>query len=623
MKRELVALARRGGEHLGRIVFTASLLIGVLGTFTAWYYWEDEQVTNRVMALIAERSFFIALALHSIALMTVVGQSAKCIAFEKDRRTLGFLLVTRLSSAEIVIGKLAAHFLVFLVTLAAGLPIMLLLNLLGGVDGWLILTAYAGIVSTGLFLAALATWFSAMAPDTRRALARAFLCSIAWFSGPVFVALLFPRLGISLPGWLRTANAWVLASSPVSLLVILPGLVAGKGLLYTVTWMCGLQLVGAAICLIGTIFGLRFAYRAQAGGEAGGALRHLMRTSWRWRPRPPVGDDPIFWRERYTNRARGLARLGDLLIYLGIGVAIAYPTWYFGKLALVEVWNHGYTSGLTTGERPEFNVIIRFFPNMATGLAVDQSRVDFNIFLRFITVFFSLFVGATAAALGADVIIAERTRETWSSLIATPLTAQDILWAKTLATFWRMRLIIGSLVVLWILGLIAGAIHPLGFVLSILALFSGTWFMVAWGMLCAIKARAATVATLPGISLAYLLSSTAVLPFFLPTNISSVLLGSGSSSFVLWLAEFSYRDLRNALHYPAYPHLQWIGIETGEGLLRVAATCLIGIVVPVLGGFFVWRSATAQFDRLVGRPWRQDPAAAIAMPAQPAQAKLA
>ena len=111
-----------------------------------------------------------------------------------------------------------------------------------------------------------------------------------------------------------------------------------------------------------------------------------------------------------------------------------------------------------------------------------------------------------------------------------------------------------------------------------------------------------------------------MLPFLLPAGLTSVLLGSGSSSFVLWLAEFSYRDLRNALHYPAYPHLQWIGIRSGEGPLRVAATCLIGIVAPVLGGLFVWRYATAHFDRLVGRPWREDPVGAIDVAAKPAQA---
>lgn len=623
LKRELVALARRGGEHASRSVFAAVMLVDVLGTFTAWYYWEAEQVTSRLMALIAERSFFIALALHGIVLIAVMGQAARCIAVEKDRRTLDFLLATRLSSAEIIVGKLAAHMLVFLVTLSAGLPIMLLLNQLGGVDGWLMLMAYGGIVSTGFFLAALSIWFSATAPDSRRALARAFLCSVAWFSGPFFATFLLPRLGVRLPDWLRAANAWLLASSPASLLMKLPSLVAGKGLIDSVAWMCGLQALGAALCLIAAIVLLRPVHRAAASGEAAGALRQLVRTSWRLRPRPPVGDDPIFWRERYTNRSRGLARLLDVLVNLGILVAIAYPTWFFGKPALLEVWNHGYASGLTSDERPEFNLFVRFFPISGTGLAVDQSRIDFNVFLRLITVFVSLFVGATAAALGVDGIAAERSRETWNSLITTPLSARDILWAKMLATSWRLRWILGTMVVLWTLGLIAGAIHPLGFVLSLLILFSWMWFMVAWGMLCAVKAKASALATHPSIGFAYLLIGTAALPIFLPAGMCSVLLGSGSSPLLLWLAEFSYRDLRNALHYSAYPHLHWIGIETGEGPLRVATACLIGIVAPVLGGLSAWRYAIAHFDRLIGRPWREDPVEAINVAAEPVQAGLA
>ncbi len=136
-------------------------------------------------------------------------------------------------------------------------------------DDWLILTAYAGIVSTGVFLAEFSIWLSATAPDSRRASARAFLCSIAWFSGPFFVTHLFPCLGVRLPGWLRAANAWLLASSPASLLMKWPSLAAGKGLIDSIAWMCGLHYAAlvaldgdrnrrgplrvAATCLIGIV----------------------------------------------------------------------------------------------------------------------------------------------------------------------------------------------------------------------------------------------------------------------------------------------------------------------------------------------------------------------------------
>ena len=303
LKRELVAVVRRGGEFGSRSFFAATLLINVLGTFATWYYWEGERVSHRLMSLIAEKAFLIALALHWIVLIKLIGQTARSVAFEKDRGTLDFLLATRLSSAEIILGKLAAHLLVFLMSLAVGLPIMLLLNRLGGVDGWLIILGYAAIISTGFFLGALAIWFSATAPDSRRALARAVLWYLAWFSLPFFVAYLLPRLGVQLPVWLRSANGWLLASSPASLLLKLPNLAGWKGFIDSFIWMCVLQMAGVAICLIGAIVQLRSVYRAATSVETRDPLRKLMHTSWRLRPRPPVGDDPIFWRERYTNRA--------------------------------------------------------------------------------------------------------------------------------------------------------------------------------------------------------------------------------------------------------------------------------------------------------------------------------
>jgi hypothetical protein len=45
-----------------------------------------------------------------------------------------------------------------------------------------------------------------------------------------------------------------------------------------------------------------------------------------------------------------------------------------------------------------------------------------------------------------------------------------------------------------------------------------------------------------------------------------------------------------------------MNIDTGEGPLSVAATCLIGIIIPAVWGLCLWRDALANFDRLIGRP---------------------
>jgi hypothetical protein len=51
-------------------------------------------------------------------------------------------------------------------------------------------------------------------------------------------------------------------------------------------------------------------------------------------------------------------------------------------------------------------------------------------------------------------------------------------------------------------------------------------------------------------------------------------------------------------------------LHTGEGALSVAATCLIGIIAPAVGGFLLRRFALAHFDRLIGRPCKPTPTAA-------------
>src|SRR4051812_46634516 len=214
-KRELLAVARRGREPWNRATFVLFMLAIVLGTFTAWYLSGGQQATNHMMTLVAAWSFFFIFTLHSTVILDAgLGQSARCIAEEKERRTLDFLLTTRLGNAEIIPGKLAARMVVFATAAAAGLPVVLLLNRLGGVDGWLIVLGYICVACLGFFFSALSIWTSVTAPDCRRAGARAMLLIVAWLWLPFAVTFLLPRFGIHLPALVMTANAWLLASSP-------------------------------------------------------------------------------------------------------------------------------------------------------------------------------------------------------------------------------------------------------------------------------------------------------------------------------------------------------------------------------------------------------------------------
>lgn len=602
----MLTAARKKSLWGNREFFAGLLLTVILATFGARYYWDHGQnFDHDMMARVAFEAFLWMLPAHMVVIFGVFWEwAAPSIALEKDRRTLDFLLATRLRNAEIVLGKLAACMTVLVAGFAAGLPIMLLLHPLGGIDLRLIVVAYVALISTAFFMIAMAIWVSTSATSVRTARAASGVWWIAWLSGPFFVAVIFPIIGLRLPRFVLTANAWVLTSSPIDLFMkICVGATPSGGLLYAVAWMSGLQIAGGALLVIWAITRLRSAYRVNVSGDSQSVAARLTRPGWRWRPKPPVGNDPIFWREMHTARTGLLGKALGLVIYSGIYGILIYFTVYFARPALTEVWRNGYASGITSAERPEWNLMIRYFMSgVDVNPPADLARTEFNLYLRFVTTPLIFIITVFTFGIAADGIVSERTRETWDSLIATPLTARDILRGNILAGLWRMRVIMTTLLVLWTIGLVVGAVHPGGYFVSLLVVAAWIWFMLVFGVSVSMSAKDKAPANYRFMGLLYIGTGTLVLPFLLPRMFNSVLLGASSPSFVAWMSLLSYRDVRNARHYSVYPALQWMQVDTGEGPILVAATCLIGIIIPAVCGLYLWRDALINFDSLIGRP---------------------
>jgi ABC-type transport system involved in multi-copper enzyme maturation permease subunit len=611
LRRELNSAARRGVLQQERASFASILLVIVLGNFAVSYYSGGRFVGRYMMSQIAEQAFILVFGAHLISLLAILVMGALSIAAEMDRKTLGFLLATRLNNAEIVLGKLAACGVGFFASLAAGLPIVMLLNALGGVDPRLILLAYGGLCSTAFLVVAVAIFVSSAAPDSRRAVTATMLWLIAWFVIPVFVGLtpILARIGLRPPGFVLTLNAWVLSSNPITLLpMFIRGSVSPVALYYTIGWMSGLQFAGGVVLVLAAIARLRSAFRVSVGGDGRGLAGRLTLPVWRFRPRPPVGDDPIFWRERYTTRGNLIGQLAGMSIAGVMFAALAYFTFFYARRAFVELWHNGYSAGATAVVQPEFHIFRRlFYDEPGVNAPLDSARIDFNLFLRYLTVPFVFVLTIGTAGLGVQAVNNERAKETWSSLIATPLSAREILRSKLRACIWRIRGMGTILFVMWTLGVLSGAIHPLGYLATVLIMASWTWLFLVSGMLAALKAKDLRVSANVTMTTFFLPIVSTALPFLLPAGIRSVVWGAGSTPFLASLSLASYRELRGALDDPVYHPLHWFKINTGDGPLLVALACLIGIVMPALWGRWIWLYSIANFDRLVGRPWKEGP----------------
>lgn len=560
--RELLTLARRGATFRRRCLFTGVLLLEFLLLFVGLAYLNPIFFTIRGMVFLGYIAFGIATQCQVVlAFWLVPACVAAVIAEEKERRTLTGLLTTRLSSAEIVLGKLAAGLLQYATCLAAGMPIMLLLPLLGGVDPWLVVLLYAGTVTTAFFLAGLSIVVSTAARRGVRAFGETILWAGLWCGGPMLVQFLVPRSLPWLWPWVYRINEWGLASSPTGLLLVALGAGPGWRLLESLYWMIGLQLAAGSLLIAWAIARFRAACRDHEEGDDRKRRRDPFRLLYVRRPRS--GDDPVLWKELHTARPRGFEAVLGMLIGLGLAVLIGYGTYRFAQPAFLEL----YANGLGRA-------------------ASDQRRTEFNEFLRILTSWVEFFTLLIAAGVAAEGVATERARGTWDGLIATPLDGRVILRAKMLGAAWKVRWGVIQLGVLWSVGLLAGAVHPLSFAAAVVLLGAATWFMVALGTFMSLVARdTAQASNYTLIPVLLLLGSFIV--WYLPVRPASILMGIGSAPFVNWLTLLSYREIA--------------AIPPG-----VLPAWLLGAAGHAVGAAGLSRAACARFDRAVGRPMRAE-----------------
>ena len=192
-----------------------------------------------------------------------------------------------------------------------------------------------------------------------------------------------------------------------------------------------------------------------------------MRYIRRPRPRPPCGDDPVLWNELHSLRASSLA--GRVAAGLGqlVGIwVLALGTSWFALPAFAELAERGYGAAREGLTMPEVNPLARVLVGKlllpAGSTAPGQARLEFNVALRQFSALFVMLYVVMVCGTAAMSMILERERDTWHSLIATSLTAWEILRAKMLAAIWRARGAGLMLITLWTVGLAGGCRAPAG-----------------------------------------------------------------------------------------------------------------------------------------------------------------
>jgi hypothetical protein len=200
-------------------------------------------------------------------------------------------------------------------------------------------------------------------------------------------------------------------------------------------------------------------------------------------------------------------------------------------------------------------------------------------------------------------VVAERERETWLGLIGTPLTGREILGAKILASIWKARGLVYLQLVLWTVGLLAGAVHPLGYLATVIGTAASCWLFAALGVSASLRSRDRGAATSRSLGPLIILLSLGALPFLLP-GLASTLLAVVSMPFQAWASLLSYDDVHAALHSRIPPQLAPIGIRDAAGIWILAVAWLMITLIQAAGAYLLTSSAVRGFDAAIGRPTR-------------------
>jgi ABC-type transport system involved in multi-copper enzyme maturation permease subunit len=496
---ELVTTARRGRYYLARVVYGLSLLVVLAGAFAQFDAHHSDGGTAEQVREFAEAAFISFAGAQGAALLCLIpAMTAGVIADEHQRKTLHYLLASRLSSIEIVLGKLGARLVHLGTFVAVGVPVVCLLALYGGLNPANVFFVYAGTFTLVLLVAGVSILISILARRPRDAILVAYGLEAAWLYVPPSIEHISRYMEGSL-FWVGPVNEWLLVSNPMFVwaqatsqtfvwttrgVMMRPVWFAGQ-FPWIFGWMAGLQAGVGLLCMAVAVLGLRplrgsswpggqpktgWWARLKASRRAAVATRaaaplaqnRLLRTPPN---RKPCGNDPMLWKERHTRMGGGLAWLNSrpMILFWSVLLGcylldVAYPV-------LAEVMD---------GKWP------------------GSGRSGVNDALRFSSVALAFLGMLGVAAVAAVSVTGEREQDTWISLATTLLEPAQVIRAKQLGAVWSARWVGLALVIIWATGMVLGALDPLGVLVAALFLVLTAWLIASVGVFASAFAKNST-----------------------------------------------------------------------------------------------------------------------------------
>ncbi|HCK42643.1 MAG: hypothetical protein CMJ72_04675 [Planctomycetaceae bacterium] len=462
---ELVSVGRRRRYFLIRVVYALLILFVLWTTYQSIYVLSSDvqqRLSIRQAALLAN-SFFYSFSWLQLLAILVVGptMAVGTIATERERRTIEYLFTTDLANHEIILGKLCARLALLGQFVLVGLPILYLFRLLGGISASLLFTTFLLAASTALLMASMSVCISVWSPRARDATLRVYLVLAAMLFIPILLyslssagilrGFLWQTLGSPCVDFCLSINPiWTLGTAMGNRLAL------GTGLDMALIFEAVSYQV---LCSIAAILWATFAVRRVHLRESSrGAVFNKQRVQWRFpRWRPQLVNQPMIWKEMFAGSASTkLGFLGNVAAGLILLTVIGLTLFVFAETSSHRGSRHGegyfeYLAGLTS--------------TIGSGML--------------------LLLSARAAGLFTQ----EKERDTWSSLMATPLTGREIVSGKMWGNLYSLRWAFLILLFCWSLGLLIAPHSILTIVLLMLVFLLAAWYGTNVGLFFSLRSK--------------------------------------------------------------------------------------------------------------------------------------
>ncbi|MFO0807888.1 MAG: ABC transporter permease subunit [Gemmataceae bacterium] len=510
---DLVRVARRQRLALWRAIYGLALLLALALVYANTMppsVWLGGHLRPGEEAAFADGFLTVfTVAQFAAVILLTPALAANALAEEKTHNTLIFLFTTQLTSREIVLGKLVTRLMHIGSLVLTGLPVLAILQFLGGVDLPKVVASFAAVAVTAVSLASIGLACAVFTRKPQNAPWRAYQIVLAYAAlssvciwayelpwGSTFAGRTVTRF--ALPGGITGVWAFTptLPPQPWDSELVEPFNYANPYYAYRRIWTA--QQLGAdtntELLKIGSIYvathlviaalfsGLAIARLRVATAKTlgGSGLTHKNKAILKAAPHPPIRNRPVLWKELYCEskpRQRWLA----LLFTRWFFVASFLPAWVIIVLLLD-------------------NSFSKLASYTLLGLRYGGTLVACGLIVR---------VGLQAArSIGS-----ERDRETFDSMMTTALEPDEIVNGKWWGSFLSGRWMVVWLLVHWGLGVLALAVSPFAVPLLILGVLVFAAFAVSLGMFCA--AHFPRTKQAASVTLMILLFATTLMPWTL------------------------------------------------------------------------------------------------------------